>query len=270
MKKKVKDVFHISVARGQNALRKKFLAAILIVIVFVFIYIWWSSPIYFLKDAKSDEIIRIEVFNGNTGNEFVIENNDDIDTILSNIQSIPMKKQKISLGYMGTLYNLKFIGIEGNIIDEFILNNYDSIRKDPFMYIDSSSSLCVGYLNILESGDENYVLKSIYGVRATVENQPPEQNKTKVSYEIIISGSEQDMENIDKYELVINDEYRDLLLIDGPHNSEIKDETDPYLEIVGSFVFDTEGKTQDQINAMDFLQDIKIIDKDGEEWSFDL
>ena len=94
--------------------------------------------------------MRIEVFNGSNGNDFVIEGNDDINNIVSNIQNISMKKVKISLGYMGTLYNLKFINTESKVVDEFIVNHNDTIRRDPFFYRDSTSSLCIDLLRSLE------------------------------------------------------------------------------------------------------------------------
>jgi hypothetical protein len=54
-----------------------------------------------------------------------------------------MKKEKVSSGYMGTLFTLKFYNINGKITDKFILNYYDTIRKAHFFYKDATRSLCV-------------------------------------------------------------------------------------------------------------------------------
>ena len=93
-------------------------------------------------------------------------------------------------------------------------------------------------------------------------------DKTKVAYSVAISGSKQDIENIDAQEPLVSAEYYDLMLINGPHNAEIKgkETENPYLEISGSFVFDTDGKSKEQIDAMNLFQGIKIVDKDKEEY----
>lgn len=91
-------------------------------------------------------------------------------------------------------------------------------------------------------------------------------NKTKVTYEIAIGGEKSDIENIDSQEVIINADYLDLLLENGPHSSELKNEEKPYLEISGSFVFDTSGKSKEEISSMNLLQGVKIIGKDKNEY----
>lgn len=97
---------------------------------------------------------------------------------------------------------------------------------------------------------------------------PNSLDKTRVTYNVTISGNKQDIENINTQEPIINMEYEDLLLENGPHNVEIKDiETkNPYLEITGSFVFDTKNKTKEEIDAMNLFQGIKIVDANKEEF----
>lgn len=131
-------------------MKKKVVIPIVIIVILTIAYFWWSAPVHFLSNTNPDDIIRIEIFNGDSGNDFVIEDQGDINSIVSNIQSISMKKNKISLGYMGTQYNLKFIDTEGETVDEFIINHYNTLRKDPFFYIDSTSSLCIDLLNSIE------------------------------------------------------------------------------------------------------------------------
>lgn len=60
-----------------------------------------------------------------------------------------MKRGKVSIGYMGSLFTLKFYDANDKIIDKFIVNYYDTIKKDPFFYKDSTRSLCVDYLKKL-------------------------------------------------------------------------------------------------------------------------
>jgi hypothetical protein len=91
-------------------------------------------------------------------------------------------------------------------------------------------------------------------------------DKTKITYKIAIGGAESDIENIDSQEITINADYIDLLLENGPHSSELKNEEQPYLEISGSFVFDTNGKSKEEITSMNLLQGVKIVDKDKDEY----
>ena len=87
--------------------------------------------------------------------------------------------------------------------------------------------------------------------------------KTKVSYEIIISGEKNDIEYIDAEQLIINPEYIDLLSERGPHINQIKGEKKPYMEIKGSLIFNTEGKSKEEIDAMKLLIGVELIDKNG-------
>lgn len=91
-------------------------------------------------------------------------------------------------------------------------------------------------------------------------------NKTKITYNVIISGSKEDIESIYAQEPLINADYIDLMLENGPHNSQVKGKDKPYLEITGSFVFDTTGKSKEEIDAMCLFQGIKITDKNNNEY----
>ncbi len=90
--------------------------------------------------------------------------------------------------------------------------------------------------------------------------------KTKITYKVVISGNKEDINNIDAQEPLINNEYIDLMLENGPHNSQVKGIENPYLEITGSFVFDTAGKSKEEIDDMCLFQGIKIIDKNNNEY----
>lgn len=112
---------------------------------------------------------------------------------------------------------------------------------------------------------EKYIMNGSVALGA-VDNE--NSDKTKVTYSVVISASKEDIENIDEQEPLINMNYYDFILENGPHNAEIKDiETkNPYLEISGSFVFDTSDKSKEEIVAMDLFQGVKIVDKDKKEY----
>lgn len=123
-----------------------------------------------------------------------------------------------------------------------------------------------GYLsNQADIPKEKYSMNGSVSLGA-VDNES--LDKTKVTYSVAISGNKKDIENIDAQEPLINMEYYDFMLINGPHHAEVKDtETEnPYLEISGSFVFDTNDKSKEEIDAMDLFQGVKITDKGKAEY----
>lgn len=119
------------------------------------------------------------------------------------------------------------------------------------------------------TSDKNINDKEKYTLDASVALGIVDNNsldKTKVTYEIVISGNKDDIDNIDSQEPLINMEYLDLMLENGPHYTQVKGKENPYLEIMGSFVFDTAGKSKEEIGSMHLFEGIKIIDKDNNEF----
>lgn len=110
--------------------------------------------------------------------------------------------------------------------------------------------------------------KDKYTMNASIAMGAADKNsldKTKVTYEITISGKKEDISNIESQELLINTEYRGLVLEDGPHSSQVKIADNPYLKITGSYVFDTKGKSKAEISEMRLLEGVKLIEKDKDE-----
>ncbi len=113
--------------------------------------LWWNMPVTFLKDVSPKDIASIYVFDGTTGQSFLVEEPENIEYILTNIQEHPVKKAKVSAGYKGTMFQLTFFGMQGEIMDEFSIDHSTTIRKDPFFYRDKTGSLCTQYLKVLET-----------------------------------------------------------------------------------------------------------------------
>lgn len=111
---------------------------------------FYFTPKTFGKPISPSDVNHINVFDGNTGTGFTIDNPEDIQYIVQNIQSHPMKRDGISLGYTG--YNLRISYIDCNDMDVvplFFLNSDDTIRKDPFFYR-CEGGLCFDYIKELE------------------------------------------------------------------------------------------------------------------------
>lgn len=133
-------------------MKKKLYLPIIAVIIFFFCGVaWWLSPVSLMKNINSKDITCIEVSGGNSGDIFSITNPDTITSIISNIQSISLKKSKISLMYSGALFNLSFKNYQGKTVYNLTVNDNTTIRKDPFFYYDITGSICFDLLNELEA-----------------------------------------------------------------------------------------------------------------------
>ena len=122
----------------------------ILMLVFVITCLWYSSPKVFLKGINSADVVSISVFNGSTGKQMTLESREEIDAIVNNIQTLKMKRSKISSNYDGFAFSLTFKDKNGNVIDSFIINSKSSIRDDPFFYECESGELCFSYLQELE------------------------------------------------------------------------------------------------------------------------
>jgi opacity protein-like surface antigen len=130
---------------------KKILLSILVIVV-VAISISaarYFSPKTFLKGIEPSNVSSIAVFDGNTGNGFVIEDEAEIQYIVENIQSFAMTREKVSVGYDGYSFRMNFYDNSGKEIDNFIINSTTTIRDDPFFYR-CNGDLCFDYLKELE------------------------------------------------------------------------------------------------------------------------
>ena len=130
---------------------------LIIVIIFALIAvsaIWYLLPTIFLSKVEASDIKSISVFDGNTGEGFDFSDTDEIRYVVENIQSAKMKKDTLSIGYMGYSFHISFFDENGNEIESFIINSPNTIRKDPFFYR-CDGNLCFDYLKELEEKYSN-------------------------------------------------------------------------------------------------------------------
>lgn len=117
------------------------------IVIFVSI-IWWNAPSS-LINIKPSEVSKIVIFDGNTGNSITITKISDIEHIINNLNAVTLKKEKISLGYMGYSFKTTIYRSDGRIYKKFIINSNNTIRKDPFFYKDNASSIDYKYIKDL-------------------------------------------------------------------------------------------------------------------------
>lgn len=106
--------------------------------------------------------------------------------------------------------------------------------------------------------EEKYTMNASYSYGGDLE-------KTEISYEVIITGIKENIENIDAYQVLINMDYLDLMLENGPHSSQRELGKTPYFKITGNFIFNTSGKSKEEIDKMKLLEGVQVIDKDKNE-----
>lgn len=133
-------------------MKKKKVSLLIIIAILALLAIsaiWYFLPIGFLSGVEPFDIKSIAVFDGNTGIRFDISDIDEICYIVENIQDTRMERDKISTGYSGFSFHMRFYDETGKEIESFVINSSDTIRKDPFFYR-CDGNLCFDYLKELE------------------------------------------------------------------------------------------------------------------------
>ena len=110
--------------------------------------VWWNVPTS-IVNISSSEVSGIVIFDGNTGKETSITDTNEIEHIIGNLNAISIKKEKVSLGYMGYSFRTTIYNTDSAVYKEFIINSNNTIRKDPFFYRDSSGSIDYDYIQEL-------------------------------------------------------------------------------------------------------------------------
>lgn len=116
-------------------MKKKFIIGGLSIIIII-TFIKFISPFRMIKLNPSD-VGMIKVFDGHTGKFAEITDEEDITHIIGNLNSVVLKREKVSLFRMGhslrvTIYLKDSTKARG--WHEFIINTSDYVRKDPFFY----------------------------------------------------------------------------------------------------------------------------------------
>ncbi len=135
-------------------MKKKIFTIILIAVILAVAeagILWWIAPKTFLKNQTAEDIQSIKVFDGSTGKQFEITDNESIARIVSGIQGVKFKKSGISENYEGFSFSMTFSDNNGKEIDSFIVNSDSKIRKAPFFYETEGDMNIFDFLNELEN-----------------------------------------------------------------------------------------------------------------------
>lgn len=131
--------------------RKLIIVLSIIGIVFISGIILYTKPLDLIQ-LNPEDVLEISIFDGNTGISLHLTKNEDITYIINNLNSIKLRRGKISTGYTGYSFKTTIYlnnGEEADGWNNFIINSKDTIRKDPFFYKVVEGSIDYQYINTL-------------------------------------------------------------------------------------------------------------------------
>lgn len=131
--------------------RKLIIILSIISIVFISGVILYTKPLDLIQ-LNPEDVLEISIFDGNTGTSLHLTKNEDITYIINNLNSIKLRRGKISTGYTGYSFKTTIYlnnGEEAGGWNNFIINSKDTIRKDPFFYKVVEGSIDYQYINTL-------------------------------------------------------------------------------------------------------------------------
>ena len=139
---------------GGVSLKQKIVIVLSVIVIFLAgIAVWYNVPID-LMDLEYNEVMEIVVFNGNSGNVTHITDKEQIQHIVENLNTIEIRRSKLSVGYSGYSFKVTICLSDENEIGNwknFIINSDDTIRKDPFFYSVTKGKIDYSYIkNIVE------------------------------------------------------------------------------------------------------------------------
>ncbi|MFD2043646.1 hypothetical protein ACFSTA_04565 [Ornithinibacillus salinisoli] len=98
---------------------------------------------------EPSKVSKIEIFDGNRGEPLTVIDTKQKEHIISNLNNITFKKEKLSIGYLGYKFRVTIYNDKGKVYKELIINNTEKIRYKGFFYTDKSKSIAFDYINNL-------------------------------------------------------------------------------------------------------------------------
>ncbi|MDG5789261.1 hypothetical protein QA612_17515 [Evansella sp. AB-P1] len=100
---------------------------------------------------EPNKVSKITIFDGNTGYDIEITDEDQIDHIITNLNAVTFQKGKSSFGYMGYSFRTTIYNQKRKRLKDFIINSNDTIRYKGFFYTDKAQSIDYDYIKDLIS-----------------------------------------------------------------------------------------------------------------------
>lgn len=125
---------------------KKLIKIMILPLLVLAVFLWYRTPVRFLKNLDADKVACIHIFDGNTGYELDVTDASSIETILTSIQTTRVRRSGISMMYMGYRYRMTFLDASGATLGQLIMNSDKLLRHDPFFYENEEGGLCFDYI----------------------------------------------------------------------------------------------------------------------------
>lgn len=132
---------------------KRFVVIIAIFSFLLLLYALTYIPKHFITIAP-ENVSKIVVFDGNTGNQLEVTNQQQIQHIVLDLNDVIFQKDKLSIGYMGYRFNTTIYDHKGKVIKELIINSEDTIRYKGFFYTAKNKPMDYNYINQLFVGTD--------------------------------------------------------------------------------------------------------------------
>lgn len=108
---------------------KKFIIPLILVVLCFLCFIFWTTPTHLTNYKYLDDISEITIRDGSSGVLVNIHEKEDMELLLNTFNNTEIKKDGISLGFMGYTYN---VTITANNKKQSFIVNKDNIRTTLF------------------------------------------------------------------------------------------------------------------------------------------
>lgn len=109
--------------------------------------IWYRTPVTFLRGVEPEEVARITIFDGNTGEELTVTRQAEIAHIVENVRSVKVHRGGIAFLNMGYRFRMTFWRVDGQDLAQFTVNSESLIRDTFFFYESEEGGLCFDYIH---------------------------------------------------------------------------------------------------------------------------
>jgi hypothetical protein len=117
-----------------------------VILILIFALTYVPHKVVSIEPTK---VSKITIFDGNNGNETVINDKNNINYIITNLNDVTFQKGKPSFGVMGYSFRTTIFDDEGKEIKELTINSSNTIRYTGFFYKSADNAIAYDYFKDL-------------------------------------------------------------------------------------------------------------------------
>ncbi|WP_018753022.1 hypothetical protein [Paenibacillus sanguinis] len=100
-------------------------------------------------NIEPSNVSKIEIFDGNRGEQLIVTDEEQKKHLISNLNKISFRKEKLSIGYIGYKFRTTIYNKNGKVYKEIIINASDTLRYRGFFYTTESGMIDFDYIDSL-------------------------------------------------------------------------------------------------------------------------